>query len=201
LQPQTPLWFSARRRRRSRIDAAQLKAPLQFFGLLLAACGSSLLLLILIWMSRAELPTNARTTAEWTALLRAPDLSMRTDAVQDLSRVAVMPVLPCDIMVERLTDAAAVRIQSVALLTKVLSLGRCIPEVLDVLAGSAPSRSRVAAAQIVGAALDDAEPSAASTSDRSLAHMAGARMLLDPDQQIREAATEMLDRVARHKPF
>jgi len=195
----TPLWFSARQRRRSRVDAARLKAPLQFFALLVAGCGSSLLLLISIWMLRAEPPANARTTAEWIALLRAPDLSTRTDAVQDLSRVATMPVLPCDIMVEKLTDAAAVRIQSVALLTKVLSRGRCIPGVLDVLTSSAPVRSRVAAAQIVGAALDYAEPSAASMEDRALAHMAGARMLLDPDLQVREAAMQMLDRIEPRK--
>ncbi len=108
-----------------------------------------------------------------------------------------MPILPCNIMVEKLTDMAAVRIQSVALLTKVLSRGRCIPEVLDILTSSAPVRSRVAAAQVVGAALDYAEPSAASAADRALAKMAGARMLLDPNLQIREAATQMLDRIVR----
>jgi hypothetical protein len=46
VQRQTPLWFSARRRQRSRVGTALLKAALKFFALLLFVCASALLLLI-----------------------------------------------------------------------------------------------------------------------------------------------------------
>jgi hypothetical protein len=147
--PQRPIWLSPRQQRLLRLARAHVRARVHFFALFVTGCVISLLLLIAVWMSRAEMPLEARNPDEWTALLGSPDISTRADAVHDLSRLAITPVLPCDLMVEKLNDAPAVRIQMVALLTKVLSRGRCMHQVADVLRSGASARSRAAAAQVL----------------------------------------------------
>lgn len=148
----TPLWLSARHRRESLDARTHAKARIRFFALLLTGCFSSLLLVVIIALARADYPPDARTATEWESRLRSPDVATRADAVEDLSHVAAVPVLPCAILVERLSDVAAVRVPAVASLTRIVSRGRCADEVLDLQRRAPDPRSRAAASRVLGAA-------------------------------------------------
>lgn len=84
-------------------------------------------------------------------LLRAPRPSVRADAVHDLAELNTVPAIPCDLLVGRLIDAAAVRMEAVALLANLAEQGRCVAELVNVLDHATDAHSRFAAAQVLGA--------------------------------------------------
>jgi len=114
MRPSIPLWLSSRRRRLPRVAAQHAAVRLRYFLLLAAVCCSPLVLLIGIELAGIDKPPGARTLEEWEQLLRSADLSTRTEAVQEVSRLATLPDIPCGLATGGLTDAAPVRLQSVA---------------------------------------------------------------------------------------
>jgi hypothetical protein len=153
LPTRNPLSLSARQRRHARTARDDAKARTQFLGVVVGSClAVALVFALAVWIAHPETPPDLRTADEWGALLRAPEASVRADAVRDLAELSSTPALPCDLLVARLTDAAAVRIESVALLSTVAAQGRCVDELTAVLEHAAEARSRIAAAQVLGAA-------------------------------------------------
>jgi HEAT repeat protein len=125
---------------------------MQFLAAVVGACcvaGSTFA--FAAWIAHADPPPATRTADEWVALLRAPNPGARAGAVRDLAELNAVPALPCDLLVAGLTDAAAVRIESVALLANVSAQGRCVGELAEVLQTTTDSHARFAAAQILGA--------------------------------------------------
>jgi hypothetical protein len=76
---------------------------------------------------------------------------VRADAIHDLSELNSVPAIPCYLLVARLTDAAAVRVEAVALLANVSAHGRCVGQLVGVLEHATDAHSRFAAAQVLGA--------------------------------------------------
>lgn len=185
LPTRNPLLLSARQRRQAQVARNDAKALTQFLGVVVGSCVvAALVFVLVVWMAGAETPPDLRTADEWGALLRAPDARVRADAVHDLAELSSAPALPCDLLVARLTDAAVVRIESVALLASVAAQGRCIDELTTVLEHAAEARSRVAAAQVLGSAGTTTARRAVPTLVRALA-----------DASLRNAAAVALGRI------
>jgi len=185
LPPRNPLSLSARQRRHAQTARDDAKVRTQFLGAVVGSCVAvALVFALVVWIARGETPPELRTADEWGALLRAPEASARADAVHDLAELSSAPALPCDLLVARLTDAAVVRIESVALLATVAAQGRCIDELTAVLEHAAEVRPRIAAAQVLGAAGTTNARRAVPTLVRALA-----------DSSLRNAAVVALGRI------
>lgn len=152
VQQRNPLSLSARQRRRAQTAREDARVRTQFLAFVVASCcvaGGAFILAVRFM--RGEAPPAMRSAEEWVGLLQTPRPSVRADAVHDLSELYSVPAIPCDVLVDRLTDAAPVRVEAVALLVNVSAHGRCAGELIDVLEHATDSHSRVAAAQVLGA--------------------------------------------------
>jgi hypothetical protein len=152
VQPRNQLSLSARQRRSAQAAREDARGLAQFLAIVVGSCCvAGVAFVLAAWIMRGDTPPEMRTAEEWVTLLRTPRPSVRADAVHDLSELNSVPAIPCDLLAARLTDAAAVRVEAVALLANVSARGRCVNELVDVLSHATDSHARFAAAQVLGA--------------------------------------------------
>jgi hypothetical protein len=152
VQQRNPLSLSARQRRSAQAARDDARGLTHFLAVVVGSCCvAGVAFALAVRFMRGDTPPATRTAEEWITLLRAPRPGVRADAVHDLSELDSVPAIPCGLLAARLTDAAAVRVEAVALLANVAARGRCIDDLIDVLAHANDSRARVAAAQVLGA--------------------------------------------------